>query len=308
MHESVLLHETVGGLELAAGDIVVDGTLGRAGHSIEAFKIQPKIFIIGIDRDEDALAESKAKLEASGAKEDVAQGGFKLFKGNFSDMDKFLAEASKESGKTHADKIMLDLGVSSPHLDSSGRGFSFRFDEPLLMTMEKNPGKDSFTARDIVNGWKEEDIANVIFAYGEEHYARRIAKKIIEAREVTPIETTFALVEIVKSAVPGAYKKGKTHPATKTFQALRITVNDELGSLRRGLATALESLSPGGRMAVISFHSLEDRIAKVLMKEWEKDGKGKQSTKKPIVPTDEEMERNPRSRSAKLRIFIKNSL
>ncbi|HEY0908435.1 MAG TPA: 16S rRNA (cytosine(1402)-N(4))-methyltransferase RsmH [Candidatus Paceibacterota bacterium] len=298
MHESVLLHETVGGLELRAGDIVVDGTLGRAGHSIEAFRTEPNVFIVGIDRDEDALVESKAKLEAAGAKEGES---FRLFKGNFSSMDKFLAEA----GKDHANKIMLDLGVSSPHLDSSGRGFSFRFDEPLLMTMEKNPGKDAFTARDIVNGWKEEDIANVIYAYGEEHYARRIAKKIVEAREIAPIETTFALVEIIKSAVPGAYKNGKTHPATKTFQALRIAVNDELGSLRQGLAAALESLAPGGRMAVISFHSLEDRIAKVLMKDWEKEGRGKQTTKKPIVPTDEEMERNPRSRSSKLRIFIK---
>lgn len=294
MHESVLLHETVDGLELQSGDIVVDGTLGRAGHSIEAFKVQPDIFILGIDRDDDALTESKVKLDAVG-------GSFKLCKGNFRDMDVFL----KEAGKEYANKIILDLGVSSPHLDSSGRGFSFRFDEPLLMTMEKNPGKDSFTARDIVNGWSEEDIANVIYAYGEEHYARRIAKKIVEARTVSPIETTFALVEIVKSVVPGAYKKGKTHPATKTFQALRIAVNDELGSLKKGLTTAFRVLAPGGRLAVISFHSLEDRIAKVLMKEWEKEGLGKQSTKKPIVPTDEEMEKNPRSRSSKLRIFIK---
>lgn len=295
MHESVLLHETVDGLELQAGDIVVDGTLGRAGHSIEAFKTEPNIFILGIDRDDDALIESKVKLDAVGAT-------FKLCKGNFRDMDVFL----KEAGKEYANKIMLDLGVSSPHLDSSGRGFSFRFDEPLLMTMEKNPGKDSFTAGDIVNGWSEEDIANVIYAYGEEHYARRIAKKIVEARAIAPIETTFTLVDIVKSAVPGVYKKGKTHPATKTFQALRIAVNDELGSLKKGLATAFSVLAPGGRLAVISFHSLEDRITKVLMKEWEKDGLGKQLTKKPIIPTDLEMEKNPRSRSSKLRIFIKN--
>jgi len=298
MHESVLLHETIDGLELSSGDIVVDGTLGRAGHAIKAIQKEPSIFILGIDRDQDALTESKLKLEAAGAQEGVS---FKLYKGNFRDMDIFL----QESGKDHANRIILDLGVSSPHLDSSGRGFSFRFDEPLLMTMEKEPGKDAFTARDIVNGWNEEDIANVIYAYGEEHYARRIAKKIVEARAISPIETTFALVEIVKSAVPGAYKKGKTHPATKTFQALRIAVNDELASLKKGLATAYSVLAPGGRLAVISFHSLEDRIAKVSMKEWEKEGLGKQSTKKPIVPSDEEMERNPRSRSSKLRIFIK---
>lgn len=298
MHESVLLHETVDGLKLAPHDILVDGTLGRAGHSIKALQTEPTIFILGIDRDQDALTESKAKLEAAGAVEGTS---FKLFKGNFRDMDKFLSE----SGKGHADKIMLDLGVSSPHLDSSGRGFSFRFDEPLVMTMEKEPGEESFTARDIVNGWSEEDIANVIYAYGEERYARRIAKKIIEAREINTIETTFALVEIIKTAVPGMYKKGKTHPATKTFQALRIAVNDELGSLKKGLSTAFSVLAPGGRMAVISFHSLEDRIAKVMMKEWEKEGLGTQATKKPIVPTDEEMEKNPRSRSSKLRIFIK---
>ena len=301
MHESVLLHETVDGLDLHAGDIVVDGTLGRAGHSIQAFSIQPNIFILGIDRDQDALTESKIKLEAAGAKEGATKGCFRLFQGNFRDMDKFLTEA----GQNHADKIMLDLGVSSPHLDSSGRGFSFRFDEPLVMTMEKEVSKDAFTAYDIVNGWSEEDIANVIFAYGEEHYARRIAKKIIEVRELGPIKTTFALVDVVKSAVPGAYKKGKTHPATKTFQALRIAVNDELGSLKKGLTTAFSVLAPGGRLAVISFHSLEDRIAKVLMKEWEKEDLGSSLTKKPIIPTDAGMEKNPRSRSSKLRIFIK---
>jgi 16S rRNA (cytosine1402-N4)-methyltransferase len=294
MHESVLLKETIDSLELRAGDVLVDGTLGRAGHSIEAVKRQPDIFIVGIDRDQDALDGSRAKLESVGAK-------FQLFLGNFRDMDRFLAEA----GKDHADKVILDLGVSSPHLDSSKRGFSFRTDEPLLMTMEKEPGKDSFTARDIVNGWAEEDIANVIYAYGEERYARRIARAIVAAREVEPIETTFQLVSVIEGAVPGMYKRGKIHPATRTFQALRIAVNDELGSLKKGLQRAMESLSTGGRLAVISFHSLEDRIAKVSMKEWEKDGKGKQMTKKPLVPGESETAKNPRSRSAKLRVFIK---
>ncbi|HEU0080942.1 MAG TPA: 16S rRNA (cytosine(1402)-N(4))-methyltransferase RsmH [Candidatus Paceibacterota bacterium] len=289
MHESVLLQETIDGLDLKAGDLVVDGTLGRAGHSIEAARREPTIRIIGIDRDEDALRESQARLVRAGVK-------FELFRGNFRDMDKFVSKA---------DKVVLDLGVSSPHLDSSRRGFSFRNDEPLLMTMEKHPGKEAFTARDVVNGWAEEDIANVIYAYGEERYARRIARAIVEQRSQRPLESTRDLVEAIESAVPGIYKRGKIHPATRTFQALRITVNDELGSLRQGLERAFEILNPGGRLAVISFHSLEDRIVKIAMKEWAKQGKGDQFTKRPITPSDEEMARNPRSRSAKLRIFIK---
>ncbi|HVT74997.1 MAG TPA: 16S rRNA (cytosine(1402)-N(4))-methyltransferase RsmH [Candidatus Paceibacterota bacterium] len=299
MHESVLLKETIQGLDIRKGDLVVDGTLGRAGHAVAASYAARNVFVIGIDRDEDALTGSEAKLKG-------AKAAFRLFKGNFRDMDRFVAEAAKETGKDHADKIILDLGVSSPHLDSSGRGFSFRNDEPLLMTMEKEPSKDSFTARDIVNGWAEEDIANVIYAYGEERYARRIAKAIVMSREAEgPIETTHRLVDIIDSAVPGLYKRGKIHPSTRTFQALRIAVNDELSSLKAGLAKAFETLAPQGRIAVISFHSLEDRIVKVAMKEWAKQGKGDQATKKPIVPTDKEMSENPRSRSAKLRIFIK---
>jgi 16S rRNA (cytosine1402-N4)-methyltransferase len=295
MHEPVLLQETIDGLDLKPGDIFVDGTLGRAGHSLAAWKREPGIKLIGLDRDEQALEESKAKLETAGAKADLIQG-------NFRDMDKLLAKAGIES----ADKILLDIGVSSPHLDSSGRGFSFRKEEPLVMTMERTVADTAFTARDIVNSWKEEDIANVIYAYGEERYSRRIAKAIVEAREENPIETTTDLVAIIEGAVPGSYRKGKIHPATRTFQALRIAVNDELGALKQGLAAALSVLAPGGRLAVISFHSLEDRIAKQAMKDWEKAGQGKQATKKPIVPSEEEMDRNPRSRSSKLRIFIKN--
>ncbi len=295
MHESVLLHETINGLALKQGDILVDGTLGRAGHSLAAWNTQPHIFILGIDKDEDAITESQARLTKAGA-------DFKLYRGNFKDFDIFL----KEAGKGNPHKIMLDIGVSSPHFDSSGRGFSFRFNEPLMMTMEKTPSPEAFTARDIVNNWSEEDIANVIYGYGEERYARRIAKKIVEARETAPIETTFDLVALIESAVPGMYRRGKTHPATKTFQALRIAVNDELGSLRRALSKAVALLAPEGRIAVISFHSLEDRIVKIAMKEWEKEGLGKQATKKPIEASKEEVERNPRARSAKLRIFIKN--
>lgn len=299
MHESVLLHETVGALELAPGDVVVDGTLGRAGHVLEALRRQPDIFIIGIDRDEQAIEESTAKIAQVTSR-------FKVFLGNFRDMDKFIADAVAETGKARADKIILDLGISSPHLDSSGRGFSFQKDEPLLMTMKRDIDETVFTARDIVNGWEEEDIANVLYAYGDERFARRIARAIVEARELEPIETTTQLVEIIKASVPGFYRKGRIHPATRSFQALRIAVNDELGSVKQGLVTGLASLAPGGRMAVISFHSLEDKIVKEFMREAESQGKGKPLTKKPIVPSDEEVKRNPRSRSSKLRVFIKN--
>jgi 16S rRNA (cytosine1402-N4)-methyltransferase len=299
MHESVLLHETVGALELIPGDVLVDGTLGRAGHVLEALKQQNGIFVLGIDRDEQAIEESTKKLSA-------VTDRFRVFFGNFRDMDKFVAEAQSITGKAQADKIILDLGISSPHLDSSGRGFSFQKDEPLLMTMRRDLGESDFTARDIVNGWEEDDIANVIYAYGDERYSRRIAKAIVTARAVKPIETTFELVDIIKGSVPSAYRKGKIHPATRTFQALRITVNDELGSLKQGLAVGFATLAPGGRMAVISFHSLEDRIVKNFMRDLEKDGKGTSLTKKPIVPGEEEVRRNPRSRSSKLRVFIKS--
>jgi 16S rRNA (cytosine1402-N4)-methyltransferase len=304
MHESVLLHETIESLALASGDVVVDGTLGRAGHVLEALRIQPDIFAIGIDRDEQAIEESTAKIAAAIAS--AGKGGFRIFSGNFRDMDKVVAESAGETGKAQADKIILDLGISSPHLDSSGRGFSFQKDEPLLMTMKRDLGESDFTARDIVNGWEEEDIANVLYAYGDERYSRRIAKAIVLAREEKPIETTFELVDIIKGSVPGIYRKGKIHPATRSFQALRIAVNDELGSLKQGLATGFATLAPGGRMAVISFHSLEDRIVKNFMRDAEKEGKGKSLTKKPMVPTEEETRGNPRSRSSKLRVFIKN--
>ncbi len=297
MHEAVLLQETINGLDLKPGDVVVDGTLGRAGHASEAFRKEKEIFLIGIDRDENAVEESKEKFEMAG----IDSTRFKFFQGNFRDMGEFMREA----GRDRADKIMLDLGLSSPHLDSSGRGFSFKKDEPLLMTMEKNPGKDSFTARDIVNTWTEGDIANVIYAYSDERYSRRIARAIVERRQEEPIETTANLADIISESVPPVYRRGKIHPATRTFQALRIAVNDELGNLKSGLEIGLKKLKAGGRMAVISFHSLEDRIVKNFMREAQRNGLGETTTKKPITPSEAEISQNPRSRSAKLRIFIK---
>jgi 16S rRNA (cytosine1402-N4)-methyltransferase len=298
MHQSVLLQETIEGLDLQAGDVVVDGTLGRGGHSIAAFKKEKNIFLIGIDRDEDAILDTAKRFEEAGI--DTAK--YKLFQGNFRDISRFVTEA----GKDGVEKIMLDLGLSSPHLDSSGRGFSFKGSEPLLMTMEKEPGKDSFTAADIVNTWAEEDIANVIYAYGDERYSRRIAKAIVARRQEKPILTTGDLADIISGSVPGMYRRGKIHPATRTFQALRIAVNDELGSLKAGLIAGLNCLKSGGRISVISFHSLEDRIVKNFMRDWDREGFGKSLTKKPIEPSEEEIRQNSRSRSAKLRIFIKN--
>jgi 16S rRNA (cytosine1402-N4)-methyltransferase len=206
--------------------------------------------------------------------------------------------------------ILLDLGISSDELENSGRGFTFQKDEPLLMTMG-DPAKYPFTAATIVNSWKEEDIANVIFGYGEERYARRIARAIVTYREKKIIETSGELAEIVKSAVPrfGRSFNGrpaKIHPATKTFQALRIAVNDELGALKEGLTKGYERLAPGGKMVVISFHSLEDRIVKNFFKALADDSNAKIITKRPIIASPQEIAENPRSRSAKLRILQKN--
>jgi 16S rRNA (cytosine1402-N4)-methyltransferase len=207
-------------------------------------------------------------------------------------------------GITVIDGVAFDLGFSSMQIEESGRGFSFLKDEPLSMALQSDPKHVAFTAEDIVNGWDESDIANVIFGYGEERYARRIAQALVEARETQKITTTGQLVEIIKDAVPGRYKTGAIHPATRTFQALRIAVNDELNALKEGLQKAYDLLAPSKRMAVVSFHSLEDRIVKEFSKEKEADG-ATRITKKPIVPTSDEVRTNPRSRSAKLRILEK---
>jgi len=289
MHESVLLNEVIKGLEIKDSDTVLDMTLGAGGHSKAILGLGKKIWLVGIDQDDAAISIAKEKL--SPWKDKVT-----IVKGNFRDAEKLLADA----GVSKIDKIIFDLGVSSMQLDDASRGFSFRHDAPLSMKMSE---EIKFSARDIVNGWDEKDIANVIFAYGEERKARTIAKAIVAAREIKPIETTFELANIVERAI-GKKPWEKINPATKTFQALRIAVNDELGSLKAGLEAAEKILSPQGRMAVVSFHSLEDRIVKNFMKEKTEFG-DKIITKKPIVAMDEEISRNPRSRSAKLRIMEK---
>lgn len=301
VHEPVLLHEVVkafaGSHKIKAKGqeylTYVDGTLGGAGHALAICESLPcKIRIIGLDRDPRAIERAKNALNGK-AQEIILENT------DFRNMDTVL----DKHGVTCVDLILLDLGVSSDELTDSGKGFSFLHDEPLYMTMG-DPDKAPFTAKSIINDWDEEDIANVIYAYGEERYARRIAGAIVRYRTKKPIETSGELAEIVKNSVPPPYRRGKIHPATKTFQALRIAVNDELAALKEGLTKGFDKLCPGGLMAVISFHSLEDRIVKNFFKDFEKKGAIIQ-TKKPIRADLQEVAENPRSRSAKMRIIQK---
>lgn len=297
IHIPVLLDEVINGIALKQGGVYLDGTLGNGGHARGVFLASGKTAkVIGIDQDSDALARAKKTLTEVGATDAL------LLLGNYRDVQALLAQA----GVSHVDAILLDLGISSPQLDVSGRGFTFRFDEPLLMTMRKDPDETTITARDVVNNWSEESLADIIYGFGEERFARRIAHKIVQTRQNTPIETTFDLVAIIESAVPSSYKRGRTHCATKTFQAIRIAVNDELRALEQGLKAAYDILAPGGRLAIITFHSLEDRIVKRCFKQFADADFGTLYTKKPIAPTDKEAKTNPRARSAKLRIFKKN--
>ncbi|MBU6370484.1 MAG: 16S rRNA (cytosine(1402)-N(4))-methyltransferase RsmH [Patescibacteria group bacterium] len=293
IHRAVLLHESIDGLNLSSGKTYFDGTLGAAGHAAEVYRRFGKdVAIIGTDRSESAVRHAEEKFKD-------LPGVHRFVVGNYRDMDAVLAKL----GVRNVDAILLDLGISSDELEHSGRGFSFQKDEPLLMTMSE--GKETITARTIVNTWKEETIADILYGYADERYARRIAKAIARARRARPIETTFDLVEIVRSAVPAAYRRGKVNPATKTFQALRIAVNDEIGALQEGMAKGLDLLANGGRMAIITFHSVEDREVKNFFRDMAKGKKAKCINKKPIAPSAEEEKENPRSRSAKLRIIEK---
>ncbi len=291
IHKTVLLKESIEGLNLKKGDIYFDGTLGSGGHAVAACEKGAKI--IGTDQDEEALTRATARLQ-NGC-------DFTPIKDSFRNIDTVLENLNIQ--KVNA--IMLDLGLSSDQFETSGRGFSFQKDEPLLMSFKKNLTEEDLSAKEIVNTWDEENIADIIFGYGEERYSRRIAKKIVEHRAKKPIETTFELVAIIKEATPFLYHHGKIHPATRTFQALRITVNDEIGALKDGLRKGFECLENGGRMAVISFHSIEDRIVKHFYKEKAEAGIATIITKKPITASDEELQTNPRARSAKLRIIEK---
>jgi 16S rRNA (cytosine1402-N4)-methyltransferase len=294
VHKTVLLKESIEGLDIHPGDIYLDGTLGSAGHSKYSLELtKGDLTVVGLDKDTEALGRSKQRL--------AEYKKVNFVESSFGDLDKALDSLNISK----VNRIMLDIGLSSDQFETSGRGFTFKNDEPLLMTFKKDPKEVDLTASEIVNNWQETSIADIIYGYGEEKYSRRIAHAIVTYREKKRIEKTGELVEIIASAVPVFYKKGRIHPATRTFQALRIAVNDELNTLKGGLAKGFERLEKGGRMAVISFHSLEDRIVKNFNKEKEASGEAKVITKRPITPGEQELLDNPRSRSAKLRIIEK---
>lgn len=268
-----------------AGNFFIDGTVGSGGHAAEIMKrIGPKGKFLGIDWDENNL-NSLVSVH-----------------GNFADLPKILEE--RKLGK--ADGLLLDLGMSSEQLERSGRGFSFLRDEPLIMRYQYLGGRTSeiLTAAEVINSFSEKELADIFFKYGEERFSRRIARKIIEERRKKRILTTFKLVEIIKKAVPKNYERGRIHPATRTFLALRIFTNQELVNLEKLLNSLGQILKVGGRIAVISFNSLEDRLVKNYFRERAKNGEIEILTKKPIRPTIEEIKQNPRSRSAKLRAAI----
>lgn len=305
-HVPVLLHETIAGLAIRPDATVIDATLGSGGHFFAILeKLGPEGTILGIDVDKTAVDQVRKKLHVkiAGGKAHCARVLFAT--GNFRD----IAKLAKEQGITEADAIIADLGwrieqFSGDATVGGGKGFSFTADEPLQMTFG-DPASYPFTAANIVNSWREEDITTILKNYGEERYARKIARAIVERREGGKVETSIELAEIVSNAVPAKYRRGRIHPATKTFQAFRIAVNDELDALKEFIKNAVTLLSLKGRLAVISFHSIEDRIVKQSMHHLEEEGHARRITKKPVTPTDEEIRNNPRARSAKLRLIEK---
>lgn len=305
-HVSVLLEECIDGLNIKPDGIYVDGTLGGAGHSSQIAKRLTTGRLIGIDRDPVALKAAGERLAPYADR-------VTLVHSNFCEIAQVLKDLNIEG----VDGILLDLGVSSPQLDDAQRGFSYMNDAPLDMRMN---GEDALSAYEVVNGWSYEELRRILFDYGEERYAPRIADAICRRREQEPIRTTLELVDIIRSAMPAAALREKQHPAKRSFQAIRIAVNDELGSVEKVMRDAIPCLNPGGRLAIITFHSLEDRIVKNGMGEAAKGctcppnfpvcvcgkkPKVKLISRKPIVSGDEELERNPRARSAKLRICEK---
>lgn len=308
-HIPVLLDECMQGLQLSTGKIYVDATLGGAGHSLAAAKlIGPSGHLIGIDQDQVALDAATQRLSVL---PDEIRPEIDVLSGNFGMLDSLLLEAEVPS----IDAILFDIGVSSVQIDTPSRGFSFKENGPLDMRM--NPSKQTLTAAEIINTKNATDLARIIQQYSDEKWASRIAEFIVKAREKAPITESEQLVEIIKAAVPASARRSGGHPAKRTFQALRIEVNGELDMLRSGLEAAIRWLAPGGRIAVIGYHSLEDRIVKDCFKDY---AQGcicppelpvcmcghkpilELITRKPIVPSAEEVARNPRSRSAKLRI------
>ena len=305
-HIPVLLHECIENLNIRPDGVYVDGTLGMGGHSEQIAGRLTTGTLIGIDRDETAIARAGARLAPF-------RDRVRLVHGNFRDTAAILDRLGIDA----VDGMLFDLGVSSPQLDETQRGFSYMHDAPLDMRMDATSG---LSAWNVVNEWPESELKRILYEYGEERYAPRIAGAIVRARAQQPIATTLELVDVIRSAMPGAALREKQHPAKRSFQAIRIAVNDELGELPPMLKAAAELLRPGGRLAVITFHSLEDRIVKNAMAEAAKGctcppnfpvcvcgnkPKIEILTKKPIIATREEVEENPRARSAKLRVAEK---
>ena len=285
-HFPVLLEETVNLLSREGEAVYVDATIGLGGHSYELLKRNPKAYLIGIDKDPNALEVAERRLKEF-------EGRFSLYQADYRDIDEVL----KAEGIEAADGILMDLGVSMLQLKTPERGFSFMEEAPLDMRMDP---RQRLTAYDVVNRYSERELARIIREFGEERFAPRIARAIVQYRRKKPIETTRELAEIVERAVPKGFYR-RIHPATKTFQAIRIEVNRELEHLKEALLEVPNLLKVGGRVAVISFHSLEDRIVKHTFRHFEKEGLLKVLTKKPITPSEEEIRKNPPSRSAKLR-------
>lgn len=297
-HISVLLQEAIDGLALKEGMTVVDGTFGAGGHSTEIAKRIGKTGRL-ISFDADASVFTDVKVQELGC---LTQ--FTKVTENF----RSAGEVLKHLEVGTIDGALFDLGLSSTQLEESGRGFSFLRDEPLAMTFKAEPTADDVTAQTVVNDWAEDTIATILKGFGDERFARAIARGIIETRKVSPITGTAKLVEVIHDHTPGWYHRGRTHFATRTFQALRMAVNDELGAIVKGVEGMKPFLNPGGRIAMISFHSIEDRTVKQYFLSLVDSGEFQKITKKPIIPTDDEIMRNPRSRSAKLRIIEKLSV
>jgi len=305
-HCPVLLKEVLQYLDLKEGQTVLDATLGSGGHSAAICeKLGEKGRVVGIEQDASLINDAECKVQSAKCKVDVVNG-------NFRDLDALMKSLKIKK----VDAVLFDLGMNSLQLGPpaggsgrpclpAGRGFSFQKDEPLIMTYKSELGPGELTAGEILNTWPQEEIFKILKEYGEERYARRISRAITEARKISPFQTTLELAEAVRRNVPAGYRHRRIHPATKTFQALRIAVNDELGALQEGLAKAWFLLGKNGRLMAISFHSMEDRLVKNFFRTKKESGEGMILVKKPVMAGREEVLTNPRSRSAKLRIILK---
>ena len=317
-HTPVLLQECLDSLNIRPDGVYADGTVGGGGHASEIFRrLSPNGSLIGVDRDSEALAAADAKLSAlalSMTEREEEHGSYTLVKANYGDLPQVLQQLNIRA----VNGILLDLGISSYQIDNPERGFSYQHDAPLDMRMDR---EESRTAADIVNGYSEAELTRILRDYGEERFASFIARRIVLARQDRPVATTGELVEIIRRAIPMKYQKGGGHPAKRSFQAIRIELNQELTVLEQSLDSLIDCLAPEGRLAVISFHSLEDRIVKTAFRKAEdpcicpKDfprcvcgavSKGRVVTRNPILPGPEELEGNSRSASAKLRVFEKS--